>query len=383
MGGILFDMYTSVTPDLTLRDFLEATYGEAARTMNLQFVPFCDMPLDRIGGSAGWEPSSRYYDTVGCSRIFRHTTDGWGQGQLLYASIKPEAMLHVSLPLTRNTVGFGMGCWWWWRIQCTPLSSSQMHTDLVIPPDQTGFVPFVASVAAVDFSPGSLGALLTVNLTNNLGKPLDLTISSVQCRHVMVCCLLLTMCQQVSTIASLTRYPLHGGNSTLPAPERARLVARPTSVTLQPFATQQYAWAILLDTNVGGAGECVVTFAATQQGVAAPEIQNRNAMVISFVPPNNTSVGCVPIMFLVGMLIDTGLLSHEYFSCTAVSWSTPLWPHAAVLWPRLDMLQLHMCMFAVAAAAQHSSTPPYIPTNLTVCTRHNRLRGAALCLLQR
>lgn len=101
---------TYACADLTLRDHLEATFGEAARSMNLQFVPFCDMPLDRVGGAAGWEPSSRHFETVGCSRIFRHTTDGWGQGQLLYASIKPDAMLHISVPLTRSTVGFGARC---------------------------------------------------------------------------------------------------------------------------------------------------------------------------------------------------------------------------------------------------------------------------------
>lgn len=82
--------------------------------MGLQFVPFCDLPLDRVGGPNGSEPSALHRLQLGCSRISRHTTDGWGAGQLVYASVVPDAAMQISLPLAPEAIGFGT----MWRSEC-------------------------------------------------------------------------------------------------------------------------------------------------------------------------------------------------------------------------------------------------------------------------
>lgn len=164
------------TTDLTLKNYLESSYGEAARAMGLAFVPFCDLPLDRVGGPTGSEPSPLHRLALGCSRINRHTTDGWGSGQLVYASVLPDASLHISLPLTQEALGFGAGrC-------CTAQSAhGSLKTELAEPPSPS-FAAYSIRVLDIDWSLGPQAALVNVTLTNNLAKPLELSLNAVQCR---------------------------------------------------------------------------------------------------------------------------------------------------------------------------------------------------------
>lgn len=147
--------------------------------MGLQFVPFCDLPLDRVGGPGGSEPSALHRLQLGCSRISRHTTDGWGAGQLVYASVLPDASMHISIPLTPEALGFGM-----FRKECKWENFEILHKSLELAssPEQQGFVAYTVSVLDVDWSPGPLAALVTVALTNNLARPLELSLNRVQCR---------------------------------------------------------------------------------------------------------------------------------------------------------------------------------------------------------